>query len=183
MTFLTYPIFCFAANKKATPPVRYGSEKAWSCAALPSPGDCAPGGKPARPHGRRPFRRRARTAAQPSNSVLLPERLAHVRSSRARCTFGSPSLFAGRHSPEPHPFTVLIRHTGRLRVLLLRQALRLFPANFVCRCIVLGYKCSTALPRCQALSAGHGLRPVHPLLDNLCYNNKVISILVPREGR
>lgn len=62
-------------------------------------------------------------------SVLLPERLAR-KSLCARCTFGSP---LEERSPEPHPFTVLIRKSRRLRVLLLRQAMGGCRAAFSCK--------------------------------------------------
>ena len=68
-------------------------------------------------------------------SVLLPERLAR-KPLCARCTFGSP---LEERSPEPHPFTVLIRKSGRLRVLLLRQVFDFFLQTSFVAYVVYGF--------------------------------------------
>ena len=68
-------------------------------------------------------------------SVLLPERLAR-KPLCARCTFGSP---LEERSPEPHPFTVLIRKTGHLRVLLLRQVFDFFLQTSFVAYVVYGF--------------------------------------------
>ena len=60
------------------------------------------------------------TAGGNVRSVLLPERFGGV----PPCTFGTRPC---RASPEPHPLLVLIRSSGSLRVLLLRQADAIFP--------------------------------------------------------
>ena len=58
------------------------------------------------------------TSIKTGSSLSFCLRDWHANPFCARCTFGS-SL--EERSPEPHPFTVLIRKSGRLRVLLLRQ--------------------------------------------------------------
>ena len=76
------------------------------------------------------------TSIKTGSSLSFCLRDWHANPFCARCTFGSP---LEERSPEPHPFTVLIRKSGRLRVLLLRQVFDFFLQTSFVAYVVYGF--------------------------------------------
>ena len=76
------------------------------------------------------------TSIKTGSSLSFCLRDWHANPFCARCTFGSP---LEERSPEPHPFTVLIRKSRRLRVLLLRQVFDFFLQTSFVAYVVYGF--------------------------------------------